>query len=99
MFVWQIIFRIEIRRLGSGFKVSYQPDDKETDVKPSGEQVATAFANYEAETGKKLQVWFEPGKYLVSQAGYFVVKANVIKQTPATVFVGVNSGFNDLTAR
>jgi diaminopimelate decarboxylase len=43
-----------------------------------------------------MQVWFEPGKYLVSQAGYFVVKANVIKQTPATVFVGVNSGFNHL---
>ena len=43
-----------------------------------------------------MQVWFEPGKYLVSEAGYFVVKANVIKQTPATVFVGVNSGFNHL---
>jgi diaminopimelate decarboxylase len=41
-------------------------------------------------------VWFEPGKYLVSESGYFVVKANVIKQTPATVFVGVNSGFNHL---
>ena len=43
-----------------------------------------------------MQIWFEPGKYLVSQAGYLVVKANVIKQTPATVFVGVNSGFNHL---
>jgi len=32
----------------------------------------------------------------VSQAGYFIVKANVIKQTPATVFAGVNSGFNHL---
>lgn len=41
-------------------------------------------------------MWFEPGKYMVSQAGYFLVKANVIKQTPATVFVGVNSGFNHL---
>ena len=82
--------------LGSGFKVPYQPGDVETDVAELGEKVAEAFLKHEGETGKKLQVWFEPGKYLVSQAGYFVVKANVIKQTPATVFVGVNSGFNHL---
>ena len=82
--------------LGSGFKVPYQPGEAETDVNLLGEKVAEAFARHETETGRKLQVWFEPGKYLVSQAGYFVVKANVIKQTPATVFVGVNSGFNHL---
>lgn len=82
--------------LGSGFKVSYQPGDTETDVDLLGEKVAEAFSKYEGETGKKIQVWFEPGKYMVSEAGYFVVKANVIKQTPATVFVGVNSGFNHL---
>ena len=82
--------------LGSGFKVPYQPGDPETDISPLGEKVALAFEQYEKEKGKKLQVWFEPGKYLVSQCGYFIVKANVIKQTPATVFAGVNSGFNHL---
>jgi len=82
--------------LGSGFKVPYQPGDAETDVALLGQKVAEAFSKYETEHGKKIQVWFEPGKYMVSQAGYLVVKANVIKQTPATVFVGVNSGFNHL---
>ncbi len=82
--------------LGSGFKVPYQPGDKETDVKMLGEKVAEAFAQYETETGKKLQVWFEPGKYLVSQCGYMIVKTNVIKQTTSAVFVGVDSGFNHL---
>ncbi len=82
--------------LGSGFKVPYQDGDVETDVAQLGKNVAAAFKNFETETGKKLDVWFEPGKYLVSQAGFFVVKANVIKQTTATVFVGVNSGFNHL---
>jgi diaminopimelate decarboxylase len=82
--------------LGSGFKVPYQPDDPETDVKQLGKKVCDAFEAFEKETKKRLQIWFEPGKYLVSQAGYFIVKANVIKQTPATVFVGVNSGFNHL---
>lgn len=82
--------------LGSGFKVPYQPGDPETEVDLLGEKVAQAFVEFEKQSGKKLEVWFEPGKYLVSQAGYFVVKANVIKQTPATVFAGVNSGFNHL---
>jgi diaminopimelate decarboxylase len=82
--------------MGSGFKVPYQPGDPETDVQSLGNMVTQAFAQYEKETGRHLQVWFEPGKYLVSESGYFVVKANVIKQTPATVFVGVNSGFNHL---
>lgn len=88
--------QLEFVDLGSGFKVPYQPGDPETNVEELGRKLAEAFQQYEKETGRKLQVWFEPGKYLVSQAGYFVVKANVIKQTPATVFVGVNSGFNHL---
>jgi diaminopimelate decarboxylase len=82
--------------LGSGFKVPYQEGDVETDINLLAEKVTEAFISFENETGKKIQVWFEPGKYLVSQAGYFVVKANVVKQTPATVFAGVNSGFNHL---
>ena len=61
-----------------------------------GKKVAEAFAVYQTETGADLEVWFEPGKYLVSQSGFFIVKANIIKQTTATVFVGVNSGFNHL---
>ncbi|MGI8950421.1 MAG: diaminopimelate decarboxylase [Chitinophagaceae bacterium] len=88
--------QIKFIDLGSGFKVSYQKDDVKTDIKLLGKKVAEAFAVYEKENEKKLEIWFEPGKYLVSEAGYFIVKANVIKQTPATVFVGVNSGFNHL---
>lgn len=82
--------------LGSGFKVPYKEGDIETDIELLAEKVVIAFKNFEKEQGKKIQIWFEPGKYLVSEAGYFVVKANVVKQTPATVFAGVNSGFNHL---
>jgi diaminopimelate decarboxylase len=87
---------LEFIDLGSGFKVPYQKDDAETDVSLLGAKVAEAFDAFDKEFGRRLQVWFEPGKYLVSESGYFVVKANVIKQTTATVFVGVNSGFNHL---
>lgn len=82
--------------MGSGFKVSYQKDDMETDVQTLGKKVEKVFTSFLKESGKDLQLWFEPGKYLVSKSGHFLVKANVIKQTTATVFVGVNSGFNHL---
>jgi diaminopimelate decarboxylase len=88
--------KLEFIDLGSGFKVPYSDDDVKTDVAALGKKVCEAFALYEKENGRQLEVWFEPGKYLVSEAGFFVVKANVIKQTTATVFVGVNSGFNHL---
>ena len=87
---------LEYIDLGSGFKVPYDVHEAETDVAALGKKLSEELKKHEAETGKKLQVWFEPGKYLVSRSGYFVVSANVIKQTPAAVFVGVNSGFNHL---
>ncbi|HEY6083664.1 MAG TPA: diaminopimelate decarboxylase [Chitinophagaceae bacterium] len=82
--------------LGSGFKVAYQPGDPETDVEQLGAKLTRAFSNFSKGYKRPLEMWFEPGKFLVSQAGYFIVKANVIKQTTATVFAGVNSGFNHL---
>ena len=82
--------------MGSGFKVPYQEGDLETDVKTLGKKVEKALTDYHKESGRKFELWFEPGKYLVSSSGHFLVKSNVIKQTTATVFVGINSGFNHL---
>ncbi|MBS1588998.1 MAG: diaminopimelate decarboxylase [Bacteroidetes bacterium] len=82
--------------LGSGFKVPYKDGDKGTDVAALGEKLTLAVKEFEADYNRSLEIWFEPGKYLVSESGYFLVKANVVKQTTATVFVGVNSGFNHL---
>lgn len=82
--------------LGSGFKVPYKEGDVQTDIDLVGEKVSEAFNNFEKEFKRDIEVWFEPGKFLVSECGYFLVKANVIKQTTATVFAGVNSGFNHL---
>ena len=82
--------------MGSGFKVPYNKGEMETDVKSLGKKVEKAVSKFKEETGKDFELWFEPGKYLVSKSGHFLVKSNVIKQTTATVFVGVNSGFNHL---
>jgi diaminopimelate decarboxylase len=82
--------------MGSGFKVPYKEGDHETDVNDLGQKLTAAVKEFEAEYNRQLEVWFEPGKYLVSESGSFIVKANIVKQTTATVFVGVNSGFNHL---
>ncbi|UOQ97793.1 diaminopimelate decarboxylase [Hymenobacter sp. 5317J-9] len=87
---------LEFLDLGSGFKVPYKPGDPETDVNALGTQVAAAFKSFEKEYGRELECWFEPGKYLVSESGYLLVNVAVVKQTTATVFAGVNSGFNHL---
>ncbi|MEM6344487.1 MAG: diaminopimelate decarboxylase [Bacteroidota bacterium] len=79
---------------GSGFKVGYKENDIVTDLVELGERLREAYAKFTADYGKEVEIWFEPGKYMVSESGYFFMRANVIKPTPSTVFVGVDSGLN-----
>jgi diaminopimelate decarboxylase len=85
---------LEFIDLGGGFKVPYKEGDTETDIDLLAQKVKEAFVNHP--NPKHLQIWFEPGKFLVSEAGYFVTQVNVLKQTSSTIFAGVNSGFNHL---
>jgi len=81
---------------GSGFKVPYKKDDIETDIEELGKKLSKRFNAFSKEYGRDLTLAFEPGKFLVSEAGYFLAKVNVVKQTTSTVFAGIDSGFNHL---
>ena len=81
---------------GSGFKVPYKKGDIETNIEELGKKLTKRFLAFEKEYGRELTLAFEPGKFLVSEAGYFLAKVNVIKQTTSTVFAGIDSGFNHL---
>lgn len=81
---------------GSGFKVAYKPNDISTNVEELGEKMTAMFNDFSSEYGRELEIEFEPGKFLVSEAGYFFCKVNVIKQTTATVFAQVDTGMNHL---
>ncbi len=81
---------------GSGFKVKYKENDIETDVVKLGKILSERFNKFCKSYGKDLKIMFEPGKFLVSECGYLFVKTNVVKQTTATVFAGVDSGQNHL---
>ncbi len=87
---------LEVIDLGSGFKVAYQENDVTTNVEDLGKKLGKVFEAFCKEYGKELELWFEPGKFITSEAGCLLVKTNVIKQTPSAVFVGVDSGMNHL---
>ncbi|SNZ00264.1 diaminopimelate decarboxylase [Flagellimonas pacifica] len=81
---------------GSGFKVPYRTGDIQTNIEELGKKLTARFNEFCAEYGKELTLAFEPGKFLVSEAGHFLAKVNVVKQTTSTVFASVDSGFNHL---
>ena len=79
---------------GSGFKVPYKDGDHSTDIVEVGIRLREAYTDFCQRYGRQVELWFEPGKYMVSESGYFFMRSNVIKPTPSTVFVGVDSGLN-----
>lgn len=87
---------LEFLDFGSGFKVPYKEGDIETNIEELGEKLSGKFLEFCKSYGKDLTLAFEPGKFLVSEAGKFLARVNVIKQTTSTVFAGVDSGFNHL---
>jgi len=87
---------LEFIDFGSGFKVPYKDGDIETNIEEFGEKLTKRFKTFCKNYGKELALAFEPGKFLVSEAGYFLTKVNAVKQTTSTVFAQVDSGFNHL---
>jgi diaminopimelate decarboxylase len=87
---------LQVIDLGGGFKVSYLPGDAITDMSLLGNKISERFNKFCAEYGRSLQLWFEPGKFLVSESGYLLVTTTVVKEDPARNFVHVDSGLNHL---
>ena len=87
---------LEFLDFGSGFKVSYKDDEFTPNIEEIGKKISKSFKDFCKRTNRELSLYFEPGKFLVSESGKFLVKCNTIKQTTSTTFVGVNSGQNHL---
>ncbi|MEK7225318.1 MAG: diaminopimelate decarboxylase, partial [Bacteroidota bacterium] len=79
---------LQVLDMGGGFKVPYQANEKGTDIPLLAKKVGEVLNKFETTYGKKFQVWFEPGKYLVSECGYLITSVNVIKETPSVLFAG-----------
>lgn len=87
---------LEFVDFGSGFKVAYKPEDISTDIEDLADKLSDRVLAFNSARSKPIEIWFEPGKFLVSESGTLLARVNVIKQTTATVFAGVNTGLNHL---
>jgi diaminopimelate decarboxylase len=87
---------LEFIDFGSGFKVPYKEGDVSTDIEDLADQLCVRFHQFCEDYGREITMAFEPGKFLVSEAGKFLAEVNVVKQTTSTVFAGIDSGFNHL---
>jgi diaminopimelate decarboxylase len=87
---------LELLDFGSGFKVAYKPDDYCTDVHELGVQLCDRFKSFCVRYGRDLELWFEPGKFLVSESGNFLARVTTLKQTTSAMFVGIDTGLNHL---
>ncbi len=81
---------------GGGFKVPYKPDEERVDYIKMGNDITTLFSNYCEKYGSELEMYFEPGKYIVAEAGYLLVEVNTIKNNNSRIIAGCNSGFPQL---
>lgn len=87
---------LEVIDLGGGFKVPYQPGETPTDIDLLAQKIKAAFDSHPVAGGKQFQIWFEPGKFIVSECGYLLAEVTVLKDTGTIEFAAVNSGLNHL---
>jgi len=81
---------------GGGFKVPYKPDEKRVDYVEMGAEINRLFSEFCAKYGKDLEMYFEPGKYIVAEGAYMLVRVNTIKDNKGRLIIGCNSGFPQL---
>lgn len=81
---------------GGGFKVNYRPDSHRIDYANFGKKITSIFEKFCKEYGQELEMYFEPGKYIVAESGYLIIEVNTIKNNRGRLIAGTNSGFNHL---
>ena len=87
---------VNVLDFGGGFKVPYAPGEQGTDMPQLGAEVNKVMKQLSEKFGRNLIAWFEPGKYMVSEAGFFIAKVNVLKTSGEITFAGLNTGLNHL---
>lgn len=88
----QDIHSVRIIDLGSGFKVPYQPGKQGTDLVAVADAIRPLYEPFDRE----IEIWFEPGKFLVSNAGFLLTQVNIVKEAGEKQLACVNSGLNHL---
>jgi len=80
-----------IVNVGGGLGVPERPSDAPLEI----EAVAQSLAAVKA-ANPDLELWMEPGRYCVAQAGVLLTTVTQLKQKGERVYVGVDTGMNSL---
>ncbi len=75
---------------GGGFGLSGDGPHGRFDLDRYSRSAARLMGEHERRLGRPLELYLEPGRYLVAECGYFFVKVTDRKFRPDRVFVGTN---------
>lgn len=83
--------------LGGGIGVPYREEEEEIDIERFSKRVTRVFRDGLKKFGLGgPELWVEPGRYLIADAGILLTRVNTLKSNPARKFAGVDAGFNVL---
>jgi len=82
--------------IGGGLGVPYLDDEQELDIDLTAKLVAQEFAEKCEKYGfGHPELFLEPGRYLIANAGYLIAKVTGIKESYKK-FIGIDAGMNTL---
>lgn len=76
--------------VGGGFGIPDGTGVPEFDVEEYGRRAAATLRDVERRLGKAIELYIEPGRWLVSDSGFFFVKVVDLKMRDDRLFVGTN---------
>jgi diaminopimelate decarboxylase len=89
--------RLEFVDLGGGLGIPYRDGQEVMSADAwARAQAEPLLAAREALGGRLPELWVEPGRALVADAGLLLARVNSVKTTPIKTFVNVDAGFNTL---
>ncbi len=97
--VFEVARRFErVQRIdfGGGIRVPTRAGEEVIDIDELGRCLKGPYEALCADLGRRIELLFEPGRFLVSECGSLLVGVNLVKSNGVKDFVGVDSGFNHL---
>ncbi|OYT27852.1 MAG: diaminopimelate decarboxylase [Candidatus Altiarchaeales archaeon ex4484_96] len=91
----ELEIRLEYIDIGGGLGINYEGGDVPTPDELAAELVQV-LERWSHRTGYEPQLWLEPGRYVVGNAGILLCEAQSVKETPYKNYINLDCGFNTL---
>lgn len=88
-------FAPRIIDVGGGLGIPYHGEDMPS-PKAYANAVITPLKTVFSELGITPSLWFEPGRFIVGEAGVLLTRVTSVKESKQVSYVNVDAGFNDL---